>query len=101
MKDVPMTYESFQMSLQIESYRSELWANHVLSKEEQEKVRGSLADWPIWKFFESLLGQILGAFQECNIIDTHFERQRSSPNDFDPAGKMRPNIATTKQEKFE
>ena len=66
VKDFPSAYQELRMGLLIERYKLELWANHVLSNEEQERVRYSRSYWPLWKLFESIFIQILEAFEEGN-----------------------------------
>ncbi|KAL6716894.1 hypothetical protein ACLMJK_004806 [Lecanora helva] len=66
VKEFPSQYQVLRMGLLIERYRLELWANHVLSKEEQDRVKLSRDYWPLWKLFESIFTQILEAFQQGN-----------------------------------
>ena len=68
VKDFPPAYQELRMGLLIERYKLDLWASHVLSKNEQDRVKMSSRDWGLWKLFESIFNKILETFQEHNDI---------------------------------
>lgn len=72
VKDFPSTYQELRMGLLIERTKLDLWASHVLSDHEQDRVKMSSRDWGLWKLFESIFNKILETFQEHNdIMDTY------------------------------
>ena len=79
VKDFPSTFQELRMGLLIERYKLELWANHVLSDAEQDRVKRSSQDWGLWKLFESIFNKILEAFQEHNEIMENYGQHTGLP----------------------
>ncbi len=77
VQDFPSTYQELRMGLVIERYRLQLWASHVLSEHEQNRVRASMSsgEWGLWKLFESIFNKILETFQEYNEIMENYGQQ--------------------------
>ncbi|KAM0798968.1 prion-inhibition and propagation-domain-containing protein [Usnea florida] len=77
IQDFPSTYQEMRMGLLIERYRLQLWASHVLSEYEQNRVRTSMSsnEWGLWKLFESIFNKILETFQEHNEIMESYGQQ--------------------------
>ena len=72
VKDFPSTYQELRMGLLIERYKFELWARHVLSEHEQDRIKMSSPDWGLWKLFESIFNKILETFEEHDdIMETY------------------------------
>ena len=65
------------MGLLIERYRLQLWASHVLSEHEQNRVRTLMSsdEWGLWKLFESIFNKILEIFQEHSDIMENYGQQ--------------------------
>lgn len=87
VKEFPSAYQELRMGLLIERYKLELWANHVLSEEEQERVKISRTYWPLWKLFESIFTQILEAFQEGNQTMEDYGQHTGLPKNDGLSGK--------------
>lgn len=89
VKDFPSTYQELRMGLLIERYKLELWASHVLSENEQNRVKLSMSsrDWGLWKLFESIFHKILETFQEHNEIMEDYGQQTGLPKKDGLSGK--------------
>lgn len=88
VKEFPSEYQELRMGLLIERYKLELWANHVLSEGERERVKVSRRYWPLWKIFESIFTQILEAFQEGNQTMDEYGRHTGLPKNDGLSGKF-------------
>ena len=87
VKEFPSAYQELRMGLLIERYKLELWANHVLSQAEQERVKVSRSYWPLWNLFKSIFSQILEAFQEGNQTMEDYGQYTGLPRNDGLSGK--------------
>ena len=79
VKDFPSTYQELRMGLLIERYKLDLWASHVLSEHEQDRVKMSSRDWGLWKLFESIFNKILECFEEYNETMENYGQHTGLP----------------------
>ena len=77
------------MGLLIERYRLQLWASHVLSEHEQNRVRALMSsdEWGLWKLFESIFNKILETFQEHSEIMENYGQQTGLAKKDELSGK--------------
>lgn len=73
--EFPSAYQELRVGLMIERYRIDLWRRHVLAEYEIEPGNLPTHDIGLWKLFELIFKNILGAFQENHQMMENYGAQ--------------------------
>lgn len=82
VKEFPVAFQELHVGLQIERYRLDLWANHMLSEEQQEQLKDSPGDIKLWKLIHAIFEKILAAFEEGDqTMSVYGEQSKATPKE--------------------
>jgi hypothetical protein len=86
LKEFPTAYQELRVGLLIERYRLELWANQVLSEEEQEQAKLSRKYWPLWELLNLIFHKMLEAFRTGDHTMEKYGQRMGSSNIVESSG---------------